>query len=60
MQEAYHLNDQGFYDWKILEALCDALQRFDMCDGQHMILCLFDLQGKKKEITKVVFFSYDT
>jgi len=31
-----------------------------MCDGQYMILCLFDLQEKKKEITKVVFVSYDT
>jgi hypothetical protein len=38
----------------------DALQRFGMSDGQYMILCHFDLQEKKKEATKVVFFSYDT
>ena len=56
MQEAYRLNAQGFNGWKILEAPSDALQRFGMCDGQYMILCLSDLQEKKKEITKVVFF----
>jgi hypothetical protein len=60
MIEAYRLNAQGFNGWKILEAPSYALQRFDMCDGQYMTLCLFDLQEKKKEITKVVFFSYDT
>jgi hypothetical protein len=27
-----------------------------MYDDQYMIMCLFDLQEKKKEATKVVFF----
>jgi hypothetical protein len=26
----------------------------------YMIMCLFDLQEKKKEVTKVGFFSHDT
>jgi len=55
MQETYRLNAQGFNGWKILDAPSDSLQRLDMFDGQYMILCLFDLQEKKKEITKMAF-----
>jgi hypothetical protein len=55
LQEDYRLNAQGFNGWKILDEPSDALQSLVMCDGQYMILCLFDLQEKKKEITNVVF-----
>jgi len=44
MQEDSRLNGQGFNGCKILDAPSDALQCLDMCDGQYMILCLFDLQ----------------